>query len=261
MKTNRRDEIRAGGFTLVELLVVVAIIGMLLMLLFPGLRAAMEAGRETQCRSNVHQLALAVAAYDADTGELPNGFRWVGSCKEHNNAGHYWERSAITNAFGSDEKNKGLLLWPYVKAFPVYGCPKAQKMNKTHLGAARSYTMSFSFANRTFASDVPEAIRVDKLSKIRFPDHLAIVTEENWFNWMGIDGRRITVVELNDGRTCPYHSVSANVRGDVVGASWRDGIGSYHRRESSIMSFADGHAMMVKNEMDWRKWFDPRWEW
>ena len=60
------------GFTLVELLVVVAIIGILVALLFPAVQAAREAGRRITCTNHMKQFALAVANYaSANDDQLP----------------------------------------------------------------------------------------------------------------------------------------------------------------------------------------------
>ena len=51
------------GFTLVELLVSIAIIGILVGLLLPAVQAAREAARTTQCKNNLKQNTLAVHLY------------------------------------------------------------------------------------------------------------------------------------------------------------------------------------------------------
>ena len=61
------------GFTLVELLVVVAIIATLIGLLLPAVQSARSAARRTQCASNMRQVALGVITYaDAHRGRFPS---------------------------------------------------------------------------------------------------------------------------------------------------------------------------------------------
>lgn len=61
------------GYTLVELLVVMTIIGILLALLLPAIQASREAVRSAQCASNLKQLGLAIHAYHASHKRFPSG--------------------------------------------------------------------------------------------------------------------------------------------------------------------------------------------
>ncbi|MEI7781610.1 MAG: prepilin-type N-terminal cleavage/methylation domain-containing protein, partial [Planctomycetota bacterium] len=47
-----------AGFTLVELLTVIAIVGVLLSLLLPAMQSARESARRVHCGNNIRQLAL-----------------------------------------------------------------------------------------------------------------------------------------------------------------------------------------------------------
>jgi len=55
--------VRRRGFTLVELVVVILMIGLLLGLLVPAIQAARESGRRTACTSNLRQIGFALQHY------------------------------------------------------------------------------------------------------------------------------------------------------------------------------------------------------
>ncbi|HEY2760491.1 MAG TPA: DUF1559 domain-containing protein [Pirellulales bacterium] len=61
------------GFTLVELLVVLAIIGVLIALLLPAIQAARESGRRTSCANNLRQLGDGLHGYESAHHVLPTG--------------------------------------------------------------------------------------------------------------------------------------------------------------------------------------------
>jgi prepilin-type N-terminal cleavage/methylation domain-containing protein/prepilin-type processing-associated H-X9-DG protein len=70
----------ARGFTLVELLVVVAIIGILIALLLPAIQAAREAARRQSCCNNLTQISKAMLSFEsAKKGLPPMAYSWPGN--------------------------------------------------------------------------------------------------------------------------------------------------------------------------------------
>lgn len=74
-----------GGFTLIEMLVVVAIIGILAALLLAALARAKEKAGRAQCVNNFKQLAIAFQTYADDHGGQLPGPVWLGFYEEYDN--------------------------------------------------------------------------------------------------------------------------------------------------------------------------------
>lgn len=115
----RSNATRHGGFTLVELLVVISIIALLIAILLPSLKRARDQAKDTVCRSNLHQLGLSIQYYVQDSGDrLP----WIPGVP---NPPPY---QAYHHA-PFKQYRQILLLWPFLKDLKMYECPMAKQGN------------------------------------------------------------------------------------------------------------------------------------
>ncbi len=108
---------RRSAFTLVELLVVIAVLAVLAGLLLPVLWRVREGARQTQCTSNLRQIALAFQQYTDDWDDafpIPNElFLPSDPCAEVYE-GHEPFNGGLTY---------GLQLLPYAKNGQIWACP------------------------------------------------------------------------------------------------------------------------------------------
>lgn len=67
------------AFTLVELLVVIAVIGVLVALLLPAVQHARESARRTQCQNNLRQMVIGLHHFADTHGHLPSAYEAAGT--------------------------------------------------------------------------------------------------------------------------------------------------------------------------------------
>lgn len=70
---SKKTSANIAAFTLVESLVIAAIIGILAALLFPALSKTIETSRRAACASNLKQISVALESYRADAGKMVLG--------------------------------------------------------------------------------------------------------------------------------------------------------------------------------------------
>ncbi len=98
------------AFTLIELLIVMAIISLLAAILFPVFGRVRENARRASCQSNLRQISLGLMQYSQDYDEL-NGL--------------YFMRTSVDNIAWNQT------LQPYVKSTQVFQCPSDVNANST----------------------------------------------------------------------------------------------------------------------------------
>lgn len=159
---------RRRGFTLVELLVVMAIIGILMGLLLPAVNAAREVARRLQCSNNMSQSGKGIQTLVSRVGHYPTGgfgCLYLGDP----GAGYGWRQPAgwqysvlpfvdqqavfdmpVKGGKGTvtSSEKKGLTTRMCQVPIPVYNCPTRRKCD-IYPGAAKDYYYIYEGKNHS----------------------------------------------------------------------------------------------------------------
>jgi prepilin-type N-terminal cleavage/methylation domain-containing protein len=220
------------GFTLLELLAVIATIAVLAALLLPILGKAKMKAQRTACVTNLRQLGQAWMNYHTDNNGL-----LVPSYPETREA---WVQGDVSqpNEAGNTELVRQGRLYPYVQNVSSYRCPtdRGVLIDGKRVPTARSYSMNcFMGARSPNLPLIPETASgyvssFAKDSDLRRPSELWVLIDE--------DERSI-----NDGFFITDPTAAVWIEFPTVAA---------HRHNFSyVLNFADGHA-------EFRRYSDPR---
>lgn len=258
MATRRRPSsgtVRAG-FTLVEMLVVLAVIAILAALLLPSLTRAHHRANAMTCLNNTRQLVLAVFLYvDDHEGALPYNMVLYGNSFRSN---LNWANNVMTRDLSPDNTNVDTLtqasLGSYVsRNTAIFHCPSDLSMSTVQLAAGwdhriRSYSMNGMLGNPGTAYvtggnlNNPGYNQYLKLTQIPHPGELFVFLDEQADSLK--DG---SFLNTDDGGVNTLIDVEEDGFSDQM--EWQDLPGSYHNRNAAV-SFADGHA-------EFHRWVNP----
>jgi len=260
------------GFTLVELLVVITIIGILIALLLPAVQSAREAARRTQCQNNLKQIGLAFLNHEQAQGYLPSGgwgWRWMGDPNSgfgRNQPGGwaynilpYLEQQSLRD-MGKGKTGTALqndLVVVHMTPLAVFNCPTRRR------AIAYPYTDDFGngfegFQNLVDVPTPPKAARSDYAANGGSMGHRAPEPlDEN--------GNMIQTLEQGQARTSFYTNFNGVVSETsmVIMAEIRDGTSNTYmvgERTINVDSYytgldpADDNNIYVGCDLDTIRW-------
>lgn len=167
---------KSKAFTLIELLTVIAIIGILAAILIPVVGKVRETARQAVCGSNIRQISVAILLFaDDNNGVLPT----TGSTAEGEQAATDW---ILWRGSNTDEtKIRGSAIVRYMgDSFTpeIYRCPSDERLKEASLPAYPfTYTMNAVLDPR--APVTGGSLAAGRLAAIQNPSRIILLAEED----------------------------------------------------------------------------------
>lgn len=237
---------RRKAFTLIELLLVIAVIAVLLAILMPALRAAKDQARKTVCMGHVQGLVLAVRMYiddyDGKTHNSPNNGLW-------DNA---WQHPTVIRKYGPNESLAywGIAYEPYARNKKIFHCPAMKRCDDwPESGAnwgrqAQQYFKYCSYGLNNYITNKKIDIEFKRSSEvIAFQDHIEQKLDDNGDMFYIRPGDRINLPQWRPRSQGGNGFVDSYWSGE----QWHDTVQEcFRHRGVSMTSWLDGHVTQIK---------------
>ncbi|MEM6365745.1 MAG: DUF1559 domain-containing protein [Planctomycetota bacterium] len=241
-----------AGFTLVELLVTLAIIGILVALLMPAVQAAREAARIVQCKNRLKQIALACHNYESSFKELPGyggerlGFRIQPYADRlpNNQGGGTWITQALPYM---EQENLGRGIQPFAAAHSIMPSARvsalvAAPVSTLHCPTRRDaepYPLIPPYSDRYGASGARTDYAMNGGPAVVRDDHVANIALTGDGIWTF--GRRHKFNRIFDGLSNTYlvgeKAMDLNKLSTGDGFGDRSPIAGFHQQNQSSHSY------------------------
>ncbi len=170
---------RTTAFTLIELLIVIAIVAMLIGLLLPALGKARESGRQAVCLSNMRQLMIGFHAYANDYKVIPGAYwqgpqdlDWVG----RNNTTYLANPSLYPHPFHTSVMREYLQV-----ADKITECPSARREANRFFDYTMIIRMAGARIDLNWQMDYPERPEIGTSTRKIFPGIVLLIEEHDEF--------------------------------------------------------------------------------
>lgn len=251
------------GFTLIEVLVVVAIIALLISILLPSLSAARAQSRTTLCLANLHQAGIAMTTYSVEhKGYVPRG----GNVENYWSKGEvHWTTVVIRQMGGNmqgilaqankDGNRLNDLLWEALKKQEVFHCP--ERASTATADEAISYCIN-AFSKKPGGAEVNKPT---PLTDWKYPSRVIYLTEIEQTK------KSSAMLAAFQEKMLSYFDVYEVEHLPSAPTSERRVARAMHQKRNTDNLFVDGHcepvnAMPLAGEpnLDLTKSYAQRWQ-